>query len=184
MQRPSTPLAIALVLPLLLAVAVAAIAITVRARGLDGTVPAAPDTSPLAVAPVDAPQAQSPQCTALLASLDGDLPAGDRVLPRRALVTPSPPGVLAWAATPQPVVLRCGVPRPAELVPTAALLEINGVRWLSLDDGPPPNVLTYVAVDRPVFVALTLPIGVGSGPVQRVSDVLRTQLPATPVAVR
>ena len=76
-------------------------------------------------------------------------------------------------------------PRPAELTPTAELLEINGVRWLRLDDGvPDPQVLTYVAVDRPVYVALTLPTDVGSAPVQAVSDAVRTTLPAAAVVVR
>ena len=95
------------------------------------------------------------------------------------------PGVRAWAASPRPVVLRCGLPRPQELTPTSALLVIDGVSWLKLDDGvPDPVVVSYVAVDRPVYVVLTTPPSAGSGPLQQVSDVVRTTLPATPVAVR
>ena len=91
----------------------------------------------------------------------------------------------AWAASPRPVVLRCGLPRPAELAPTSSLLQIDGVQWLALDDGlPQPQLVTYVAVDRPVFVALTVPTGLGSGPVQAVSDVVRDRLAAVPVPVR
>jgi Protein of unknown function (DUF3515) len=173
--------AIAIALPLLLAVAVAVIGIAGRVTG--GPAPA--ETSPLAVASVDAPQATSPSCTALLASLDGDLPAGDRTLPSRPLADPRPAGVRAWAASPRPVVLRCGLPRPAELAPTSSLLQIDGVQWLALDDGlPQPQLVTYVAVDRPVFVALTVPTGLGSGPVQAVSDVVRNRLVAVPVPVR
>ena len=74
-----------------------------------------------------------------------------------------------------PVVLRCGLPRPAELTPTSELLEVNGVRWLTLTDGA---LVTSIAVDRPVYVALTAPAGVGSGPLQAVSDAVRTTLPA------
>jgi hypothetical protein len=134
---------------------------------------------------VEAPDAAGPDCTALLAALEGDLPADGGTLPVRALAEPAPPGVRAWAAVPRPVVLRCGLPRPAELAPDSALLVVNGVQWLELDDGvPDPVVVTYVAVDRPVYVVLTAPLGVGSGPLQAVSDVVRDALPAVPVAVR
>lgn len=185
MNRPTAPVAIAIALPLLLALVVAGIAITVRARGLDGSAPPPPDTTPLAVAPVDAPQASGPLCAGLLANLNGDLPADGGTLPQRAQADPVQPGVRAWAASPRPVVLRCGLPRPEELTPTSALLVINGVNWLKLDDGvPDPVVVTYVAVDRPVYVVLTTPTTAGSGPLQQVSDVVRTTLPATPVAVR
>jgi hypothetical protein len=82
-------------------------------------------------------------------------------------------------------VLRCGLTRPAELTPTAALLEVNGVRWLELNDGrPDPVVISWVAVDRPVYVVLTVPPDAGSGPLQAVADAVRTTLPAAPVAVR
>jgi hypothetical protein len=110
-----------------------------------------------------------------------DLPAGTATLPQRPLAEPAPAGVRAWAADPVPVVLRCGLPRPAELTPTSALLEVNGVRWLTLTDGA---LVTSIAVDRPVYVAFTAPVGVGSGPLQVVSDAVRTTLPAQPVAVR
>ena len=178
MHRPSPAVAIAVTLPLLLVVVVAGLGIAARLRGPD--VPA-PETGPLAVATVEAPAASSPSCTALLAGLDGDLPAGTTTPPRRALAAPAPSGARAWAGDPVPLVLRCGLTRPAELTPTSALLEVNGVRWLTLTDGP---LVTSIAVDRPVYVALTAPVGVGSGPLQAVSDAVRTTLPAQPVAVR
>ncbi|WP_308283047.1 DUF3515 domain-containing protein [Pseudonocardia nigra] len=182
-NRLSPPVLIAIALPLLLAVAVAAIAITARVRGVGD--PAPPDTRPLPVAPIDSPAADGPECNALLAALPAELPADDAPLATRPLAEPVQPGVRAWAASPRPAVLRCGLPRPAELTPTSALLEINGVRWLELDDGvPDPVVVTYIAVDRPVYVALTTPTTAGSGPLQLVSDVVRTTLPATEVAVR
>lgn len=185
MQRPSLPVAFAIALPLLLALVVAGIAITVRAGGLDGSAPPPPETTPLAVAPVDAPQASGPQCTGLLASLNGDLPAGGGTLPQRALADPVAPGVRAWAASPRPVVLRCGVPRPAQLTSSSSLLTINGVNWLKVDAGvPDPGTVSYVVVDRPVYVVLTTPASAGGGPLQQVSDVVRTVLPAAPVAGR
>ena len=171
---------VAITLPLLLAVAVAVLGIL----GRTGGEPAA-ETGPLALAPVTAPDATGPDCAALLAALPAELAAAGGPLPIRPLAGPAPPGVAAWAAAPRPVVLRCGLPRPAELTPTSSLLEINGVRWLRLDDGvPDPVVVTYIAVDRPVYPAVTTPTAAGSGPLQQLSDVVGQALPATPVRVR
>jgi Protein of unknown function (DUF3515) len=182
--RLSPPVAIAIALPLLLAVTVAAIAITARVRGFGEPPP--PDTGPLAVAPVDAPGATGPECAAVLAALPVELDGPDGPMPPRPIVdAASLPGVRAWAAAPRPVVFRCGLTRPAELTPSSALLEVNGVRWLQIDDGlPQPVQVSYIAVDRPVYLALTTPVDAGSGPLQQVSDVVRERLPATAVAVR
>jgi Protein of unknown function (DUF3515) len=195
--RPSALVLVAVALPLLLAVAVAAIAVTARVRGLDGaaagsaqatsdTAPdAEPESAPLAVVPVDAPDAGGPQCTALLAALPPTLPADGGSLAPRALADPAPAGTRAWAAVPRPVVLRCGLTRPAELTPSSPLLEVNGVSWLRLDDGvPDPAMLSWVAVDRPVYVVVTAPTEAGSGPLQAVADTVRATLPPTEVAVR
>jgi Protein of unknown function (DUF3515) len=192
-SRLSPPVLVAVALPLLLAVAVAAMAITARVQGVDGSglgdgrVPAeasTPETGPLALVPVDAPDAGGPQCSALLAALPAALPADRGTLPLRPLADPAPAGARAWAAAPRPVVLRCGLTRPQELTPTSALLEVNGVQWLQLDDAAPdPEAISYVAVDRPVYVVLTAPADAGSGPLQAVSDVVRATLPATEVAV-
>ena len=198
-SRLSPPVLLALALPLLLAVAVAAIAIDAQVRGVEGagigggpasseaagSAPVAPETGPLALVPVDAPDAAGPQCAALLAALPDALPAGAGPLPARPLADPAPAGARAWAAAPRPVVLRCGLPRPAELAPDSALLEVNGVQWLRLDDGvPDPVVVSYIAVDRPVYVVLTAPPDLGSGPLQAVADAVRATLPASEVAVR
>jgi Protein of unknown function (DUF3515) len=180
--RPSTPVLVAAALPLLLVVAVAVTGIVARARGLDdpggpSTAAAAPETGPLAVVPVDAPDADGPRCAAL--------PADAGALPTRPLADPAPAGTRAWAAAPRPVVLRCGLTRPAELTPTSALLVVNGVSWLRLDDGlPDPALVSWVAVDRPVYVVLTTPPDIGTGPLQAVSDAIRTSLEPAPVAVR
>jgi hypothetical protein len=189
------PVLIALGLPLLLAVAVATVGIVGRVRGVEGagltdtgggpTTTAAPDMGPLAVVPVEAPDAGGPECTALLAALPAELPAAGGVLPSRPLADPAPAGTRAWAAAPRPAVLRCGLTRPAELTPTSTLLEVNGVRWLQLDDGvPDPVIVSYVAVDRPVYVVLTAPTAAGSGPLQVVADVVRQTLDPTDVVVR
>ncbi|TQM14625.1 DUF3515 domain-containing protein [Pseudonocardia kunmingensis] len=182
--RVSLPVAIAIALPLLLAVTVAAIAVAARVQGVGAPPP--PDTGPLAVAPVDSPAAGGPECQSLLAALPAELDGPDGPMPPRPIAEAEQlPGVRAWAAAPRPVVLRCGLPRPVELTPTSALLEVNGVRWLQIDDGlPEPVQVSYIAVDRPVYVALTTPVDAGSGPLQQVSEVVRATLPATAVAVR
>ena len=78
--RPHPAVLIAIALPLLLAVALAAVAVAARLGWIGG--PPAPDASPLAVVPVDAPAATDPGCTALLAALPG---VGE---PQRAAVRP------------------------------------------------------------------------------------------------
>jgi hypothetical protein len=202
-RRPSVPVLVALALPLLLAVVVAVAAVVGRVQGVEvaglgdagsggsgsgasgPSAPAAAETGPLAVVPVDAPDSEGPECAALLAALPAELPAGGGTLAARPLADPAPPGTRAWAAAPRPVVLRCGLTRPVELTPTSALLEVNGVRWLRLDDGvPDPVIVSYVAVDRPVYVVLTAPTDTGSGPLQAVADIVRQTLTATEVAVR
>ena len=121
----------------------------------------------------------------MLAALPATLPGGDAGLPTRALADPAPPGVRAWAAPSRPVVLRCGLPRPAELTPTSALVVVNGVSWLQLpDDVPDPVQSSWVAVDRSTYVAVTTPSTVGSGPLQAVSDAITATLPVAPIAVR
>jgi Protein of unknown function (DUF3515) len=136
------------------------------------------ETGPLPLAAVPAPAASSTSCTGLLAALPDSLPGPAGPLARRPLADPAPPGAAAWVAAPSPAVLRCGLDRPAELTPTSPLLQVNGVRWLTLPGVDGVDADTFVAVDRPVFVALTLPRGLGTGPVQAVSDAVRDALPA------
>jgi hypothetical protein len=166
------------VLPLLLLAVAAVLGLVVgRGTGTDTTGNARPDTRPLALPPVDAPDAGTPPCTQLLAALPPTLPASPAPLPRLALRQPAPAGAAAWAGPTggDPVVLRCGLPRPAELTPTSALIVIDGVSWLDLAQ---PDRDTFIAVDRPVYLAVTVPRGLGTGPVQTVSDTVRATLPA------
>ncbi|GAA4559239.1 DUF3515 domain-containing protein [Pseudonocardia xishanensis] len=181
LRRPAVVVAIAL--PVLLALVVAGLALYARSGGFTPA-PPAPETGPLAVAPVDAPAAGGQACASLLAALPTDLP-GDPASTGRPLAEPAQPGVKAWAASPRPVVLRCGLTRPQELTPTSTLTEVNGVSWLTITDGTPePSLVTYVAVDREVYVALTTPTRIGSGPVQTISDTIARTLREQPVQVR
>jgi hypothetical protein len=163
------------VLPFLLLAVAAVLGIVAGHRGADGV---RPDDRPLALPPVDAPDATSPSCTRLLAALPATLTASPHPVPRLPLAAPAPAGATAWAGTAggDPVVLRCGLPRPPELTNSSALIVINGVSWLDLSQ---PGRDTFIAVDRPVYLAVTVPRDLGTGPVQTVSDTVRATLPAT-----
>lgn len=136
-------------------------------------------TGPLALVPVPAPAQNSPQCATLLASLPATLVSGRQTLTRRELREPAPPAAMAWG-NPQsdPIVLRCGLERPAELTQTSQLLDVSGVRWLQLPGG---DSNTWLVVDRSVYIALTEPADAGTGPLQDVSTTVRATLPALPV---
>lgn len=132
-------------------------------------------TGPLALPPVAAPEANSPECAAVLAALPPELRIDGQRVPRRTLARPTPPATVAWGdVRHDPVTVRCGMDAPAELTPTSPLVEISGVGWLELNAG---DTTSWLAVDRPVYLALTAPGGSGSGPVQDLSKILREQLP-------
>jgi Protein of unknown function (DUF3515) len=160
-------------LPLLLLAVAVVLGIV---AGHSGTEAGRPDDRPLALPPVDAPDAGSPSCARLLAALPATLTASPHPVPRLALAAPAPAGATAWAgpAGGEPVVLRCGLPRPPELTNSSALIVINGVSWLDLSQ---PGRDTFIAVDRPVYLAVTVSRDLGTGPVQTVSDTVRTTLP-------
>lgn len=177
---PRGPVLLAVGLPVLLAVVVGAIALLVP----DVPDPDEPDTSPLEVAAVAAPDAGSRDCISVLDTVNGPMPS-DRgeLAPRR--VEPAVVGVRAWAAAPAPVVLRCGTERPAQLGPSSPLLVINGVSWLPLPDtADTSSATTYAVVDRSVYLTVSAPAEAGSGPLQRVSDAVSASLPPQPVRVR
>jgi hypothetical protein len=141
------------------------------------TTPPPRPTGPLALVAVDAPDAGNPSCATLVAALPATLPSNGRELGRLPLAEPAPPAAAAWAGDRgEPVVLRCGLGKPAELGPTAALREISKVDWLPVEgDG----ATTWYTVDRPVYVALTIPADAGTGVVQEMSETIARTLPAT-----
>ena len=93
-------------------------------------------------------------------------------------VEPAPPGAAAWTADGEPVILRCGLDRPAEFVVGSPLQVVDAVQWFELAD---QGRSTWFAVDRPVYVALTLPQGSGPTPIQEISDVIAKSLGAKPI---
>lgn len=136
-------------------------------------------TGPLVLASVSTPNANSVECVRLLAALPAQLTEGTDKVPSRPLAKPAPAAAAAWGdAQHDPVMLRCGLERPAELTPTAQLLEVSGVRWLKVDGD---DATTWFAVDRAVYIALTTPNGAGSGPLQDMSAIIGQTLDAKPV---
>lgn len=142
-------------------------------------------TPPVAIAAVPAPQAGGPECRSLLATLPETL--GDYT--RAQAVDPVPDGAAAWRSPEttgiEPVIMRCGLSRPAEFVVGTPLQMVDDVQWLRLSDpgtgDPGTRRSTWVAVDRPVYVAITLPDGSGPTPIQTLSEVIARTLPAIPI---
>ena len=159
-------------------VVVAALVVAIVAIGAVLAVAATRRTppTPVAIATVPAPQAQAPECRSLMAALPDRL--GE--LSRATAVEPVPAGAAAWGAAEDPVIMRCGLDRPAEFVTGSPLQMVDDVQWLRLDD-PDIQRSTWVAVDRPVYVALTLPAGSGPAAIQTLSGVLSRTMPAIPI---
>jgi len=133
-------------------------------------------SGPVAIPAVPAPQAESPECRALIATLPDRL--GD--FRRVDTVQPTPPGTAAWRAEGNPVILRCGLERPAEFVVGSPIQQVDQVQWFRLDDADTGRS-TWVCVDRPVYLALTLPTGSGPAPIQTLSAVIDRSMPAIPI---
>lgn len=164
---PRGVLSVAIGLPSILVITVIVIALILRNQ----------EPGPLSLTPVPAPAARSSDCARLLAALPAEIDGGDAgELDRRTIATPAPAGTAAWGDP--AVVLRCGLGRPAELTATSRLLDVSGVRFLEL---PGPASSTWVVVDRPVYVAVTLPDDLGSGPLQQVAGAARETLPGREV---
>lgn len=158
----------------------ALIAALVVAIGALGTVLAIAVTrqhaNPVVLSAVPAPHAQDPACGKLLGALPQRL--GDYT--RAQLVQPAPTGAAAWrpAGTGEPVVLRCGLDRPTDFVVGSAIQMVDKVQWFQVSQD---QSSTWYAVDRPVYVALTLPPGSGPTPIQQISDLLDQTMAARPL---
>jgi hypothetical protein len=138
-----------------------------------------PQQRPVAIASVPAPQAGSDACRALLAALPDRLGDYRRV----PAVEPAPVGAAAWQADPDedPVILRCGLEQPVDFVAGTPVQVVDDVDWFRIGD---EGRSTWIAVDRPVYVALTLPDGSGPTPIQLISTAVAQAMPAVPVNPR
>ncbi|ORB32480.1 DUF3515 domain-containing protein [Mycolicibacterium parafortuitum] len=132
-----------------------------------------PAQEAVAITGVPAPQAASPDCRALVEALPEQLGDYRRV----PLVDPAPAGTAAWRTDGgEAVILRCGLDRPAEFVAGAPLQVVDAVSWFRVGDVTEPDRSTWFAVDRPVYVALTLPPGAGPAPIQALSKAIADTL--------
>lgn len=134
-----------------------------------------PAKEPVVITEVPAPQADSPQCRALVEALPEEL--GD--YRRAAVLEPAPAGTAAWQweeSGGEALILRCGLDRPAEFVVGAPLQVVDAVQWFRVQDPAAGDRSTWFAVDRPVYVALTLPPGSGSAPIQVLSRTIAEKL--------
>lgn len=176
----SPPLVVALILAgvLVIGIGIAGIVLGTGGGPTAAAPPTAAATGPVPLVPVAAPLAGSAQCAALAKALPATLANGNAPLHRRPLAAPAPPAAAVWGAGDTPVVLRCGIERPPELTSTSELLDVSGVRWFQVTGN---GAATWYAVDRAAVVALTLPDGLNTGPIQDVSTAIKATMPAVPV---
>ncbi|SOD93041.1 DUF3515 domain-containing protein [Blastococcus haudaquaticus] len=158
-------IATAVLVPVVLAAVILVNVLGGREVDDDGRGPAAIDGSTpsqredLPVLPVEVPPA-TPEAEASCPGLMGRLPlelAGEAS--RR--VQSDTPYAYAWGEP--PIVLICGVDRPAGFVVGVSAIQINGVQWYV--DTSDPDVTVWTTVDRPVYVQMSLPPEVDSAPV-------------------
>jgi hypothetical protein len=121
---------------------------------------------PVAVPPVT-PEADA-SCPALMSTLPLELSGEES---RR--VRSDSPYAYAWGDP--PVVLVCGVDRPAGYVVGVSAIQINGVQWYV--DTHDPDTTVWTTVDRPVYVQISLPSSVDSAPVTALTPQIAQALP-------
>jgi hypothetical protein len=162
------------------AVFIAALVVAVVAIGAILAIAATrkPPDTPVAISSVPAPQAADPACHALLDAVPAQL--GD--YRRAAAAEPAPEGAAAWRTKPgtDPVILRCGLERPGDFVVGTPIQQVDDVQWFRVSD-PASGLITWFAVDRGVYVALTLPQDSGPTPIQDISETIAKVLPAKPI---
>ena len=124
---------------------------------IDGSTPS--EREDLPVLPVEVPAA-TPETDASCPALMGSLPLELAGEPSRRVQSDTP---YAYAWGEPPIVLVCGVDRPAGFVVGVSAFQINGVQWYV--DTTDPDATVWTTVDRPVYVQITLPPEVDSAPV-------------------
>jgi len=161
------------------AVLIAALVLAVGVVGVVLAIAATrhPPLQPATIPTVPAPHAQEPACRALLDALPPRL--GD--YQRAPIAQPAPPATAAWrtASDSDPVVLRCGLDRPTDFAVGSPIQLVDRVQWFEAHQG---DRSTWYTVDRPVYVALTLPSGSGPTPIQQLSELIDHTMPAVPIS--
>jgi hypothetical protein len=139
--------------------------------------PSNPTTKPLSAVSVPAPPPNSSAdapCTTLLGDLPTSIPTSNGTLAQR-------PAESTWtyvAAWGDPaIVLRCGVPRPKELVPNSSVLlvPVNGVAFLPVNT---KKVNVFTTVDRAAYIEITVPTSYPQPPLGPLADAITKALQA------
>ncbi|NUS74127.1 MAG: DUF3515 domain-containing protein [Corynebacteriales bacterium] len=105
-----------------------------------------PTTESTAAISVPSPAANS-ACAPIVDALPATLHEKNR-----RLVRPRQAQVVAWGDP--AIVLRCGVDKPSAWTPTAQIIGVNGIEWVTetTEDGT-----IWTTVSLPVFVEITVP---------------------------
>ena len=110
-------------------------------------------------------------CHRLAAALPDEVGGGER-----RDTAPESRRTAAWGDP--AVVLRCGVSRPAALVPTAQLLEVNGVDWVLAER---PSHYVFTTAGRRAYVEVRVPAAIpreaATGPLVDVAAAVRSTVP-------
>ena len=130
------------------------------------------DTGPLPISTVGQPGADSAACKSLMPELPNELSGA-----ARRTLEGGGDGIAAWGDP--AVILRCGQETPEELTCSSALTEINSVKWLQLTDAG-LGATTYIAADRTVRIAVTIPDGTGTGAIGDLSSIIGSTLKVRP----
>jgi hypothetical protein len=79
--------------------------------------------------------------------------------------------------------LRCGLARPDSFVVGSPIQQVDRVQWFEVaaQSDADAGTSTWYTVDRPVYVALTLPAGSGPVPIQELSAVIDRTIAAVPI---
>ena len=130
------------------------------------------DRGPLPVATVGQPGADSAACKTLMPQLPQTLAGASR-----RILEGGGDGIAAWGDP--AIILRCGMETPQELTCSAELTEINSVQWLPLS-GDGSGDTTFLAADRTVRIAVTVPTGTGTDAMGDLSSIVGTTLKQRP----
>lgn len=134
------------------------------------------NNQPVALTELPSPDADSPECAALVDSLPDELAGHSRA----ELLDPAPAGAAVWqSSSAERVTLRCGVDAPLQFTELTPTDEIAGARWMKVvDPTPGSNLTTWFTVDRSPVVAVTADDAALHGRTSPVEDLDVSALPA------
>jgi hypothetical protein len=126
---------------------------------------------PITAAPPPSNAAAEAPCARVLSALPTKLGPLD---PRAVHTKPDSPFVVAWGDP--PVVLRCGVARPAALTPgSSEPVILLGVYWLPVQE---KDATVFTSVDRSVYVEVRVPKKIDYQPLPILGQAIASKLKA------